>query len=182
MESQLEFQQGREDFEIPQRIRDLPEDDPERVRYFKGLKVKNRDAYSGEYLRFRIGPARSEGVDIYVLLRMGIVMAVLGVLTWGMVALFDTYVESLAHWRQEVRITLWGRGYRLEDPEVKTRFGALNRTNWLPAVQELHAQALEMPIKRRESEGQAAYLGYLRRTGKPFDDGEAMLWLANGYR
>lgn len=168
--------------ELPERIRKLPKDDPERMRFEKGWKErKKRDSSDAEIsYSFSSSP-------LFASLG-GLVMAgVIAFLGYTAYVAHQNYMAEIYSMRATIRSTVLRKGYEPYDPLVFSTVMRAENSNWLPTLEEILKEvsgmrprlAVEWSAANPQS---GSYLSYINKRNLPFDETEAMRWTVNEYR
>lgn len=171
----------RNDGEIPERIKNLPEDDPERLRFMKGQKQdKAKKRAEADY-------ALSKGTRIKlpfmtINLNALLALAVLVVLPLALFSMAELYLSSIHELREEIRITLWKKGYDAKNPVAVKMVDRARETSLPPVLKWILTEATELPPFVKDAQEGESYLEYTERTGKRFIDIEALDWLTDQYQ
>lgn len=168
---------------LPERIRELPRDDPERVRYEKGIRKRGyyiESDGSARRLRYE-GPVSDYSAVTAFLVLGGVVAAAL--LSWFL------YDQALNVVRDDVRTTLAEKGYQGEkDPYLKKRFKNLDRTKSLAALNRYKGLAKRATSReaavlvRPQNPTKGGYLEHIKKKDEKFSVQDATQWLANTFR
>jgi len=168
---------------LPERIRELPQDDPERMRYEQGIRKRGYYIESDGSMRRLVyeGPVSDYSFLTGFLVLGGIIAA--GWLSWFV---YDQVLDGM---RGDVRSTLAKKGYQgAEDPYLKKRFKNLDRTQSLSALNRYRNLAGRTTTReaavltRPENPEKGGYLEHIKKKDGKFSVQEATEWLANTFR
>ncbi|MGN7612311.1 hypothetical protein ACQZV8_09525 [Magnetococcales bacterium HHB-1] len=169
--------------EIPQRILNLPEDDPERQRFIRGWQEEQlRHGIDPEYeqrsifQRIKDRLIQSSRTEKRYLL---IIMLYLVGIT-----LIHVYFSQLSDFRKEVAEAVESRGYTLSEGEGLEIVEKISSTFWYPDLNDAMNMVERLP--RRASENnkiyENSYIDYITKYNKHFDIEEALQWQSRSYR
>ena len=168
---------------LPERIRELPRDDPERQRYEKGILKRGYYIESdGTARRLRYEGRVSDYSAVTAFLVLGGIF-IAGWLSWFL------YGQALDAMRGDVRTTLAKKGYQgNKDPYLKKRFKNLDRTQSLSAIARYknlaeRATSRETAVLvRPKNPDKGRYLDHIRDKNRKFSIQDATSWRANTFR
>ncbi|MBF0109590.1 MAG: hypothetical protein HQL76_10480 [Magnetococcales bacterium] len=157
---------------LPERIKKLPKDHPERVLYEKGFRERRHKDWKEADMRQRRSVTT---IDRLVIIELFVFVFAVGFLYYGALQ----YVVKVDETRDEILNVLKLKRYTLNDPKIADDFTDLYRTNWLPELKIKlgRARSLEFNFDSLEDNPEeGTYLDYIKRHNKPFDEREAMAW------
>ncbi|HIJ84419.1 MAG TPA: hypothetical protein HPQ00_09475, partial [Magnetococcales bacterium] len=157
---------------LPDRIKKLPKNHPERVLYEKGYKEREHKEWVEASKRRRQAVRR---VDKLLIAEVFVFVLAVGSLYYGILK----YVDKVDYTRGEIIKVLKHKQYSLRDPKISDDFQYLHMVNWLPRLNDLFVKAKSLEFNYDtldDNPEEGTYLDYIRRHKKPFDEREAMAW------
>ncbi|MGN7613411.1 hypothetical protein ACQZV8_15150 [Magnetococcales bacterium HHB-1] len=141
----IQIEPKQREIEIPRRIRDLPDDDPEKLRYLRGWNSEEsrRPRRFIELRRRRYKPqgwslsALFEAKETWTLIVTSVVVLSL--------ALF--YFHNVTETRKEIVLVLKERGYEGKDPQAEKLLDRSLHTVSLFEIQNILDEANRLPVK-----------------------------------
>ncbi|MBF0147876.1 MAG: hypothetical protein HQL84_16730 [Magnetococcales bacterium] len=157
---------------LPERIKRLPKNHPERILYEKGFKAKQHKDWQRAAPRQR---RTAHAIDKWVLIELFVFVFAVGFLYYGAFQ----YVAMIDDVREEIVKVLKHKRYTLNDPKISDDFKHLHNINWLPELESKlnFAKSLEFNFSTLEDNPEeGTYLDYIKRHNKTFDERDAMAW------
>lgn len=157
---------------LPERIKKLPKDHPERILFEKGYNARqHKDGNKAIQRKRHFSPVISKMFILDVL----IFLAAVGGLYYGAIR----YAVAVDDTRDAIVKILKQKHYSINDPKISEDFLYLHTVNWLPKLYALYSTAKSLDINYdafEDNPEEGTYLDYIRRHNKPFDEREAMVW------
>lgn len=173
--------ENKKQHELPERIRKLPKDDPERMRFEKGWKNRERQQGDAEYsYSFSSSP-------LFASLTGLVMLGIISFLGYSAYKAHQEYMEEVYALRSNIRKTILRKGYDTWDPLVFPTVMKAENTSWIPSLKSILGEvnqirprlAVEWDASNPQS---GSYLSYINKRNLPFDETEAMRWTVNEYR
>lgn len=167
---------------LPERIAKLPKDHPERKRYEKGWKAD--DLQYAEAQAGKGGFSLVAELDWRTLKPLVYLLVILVGLGGG-----GWYVHQVLETREAIWYTIHAKGWEGTEPIIRRKFDRVDKSWWLPTLQRLLISArylIKRPKILEDFGGRnptlESYLRHIMENDLPFNEEEAIRWLANSYR
>lgn len=172
---------NKEEHGLPERIRKLPKDDPERIRFEKGWKDRKRQEVDTEYtFSFSSSP-------LFVSLTSFVILGVVAALGYSAYEAHEKYMQEVYALRATIHITLNRKGYESYDPLVYSMVVRAEGSKWIPTLEEILDEVSAIRPKlavewSSSNPSSGSYLSHITKSNLPFDEADAMRWTVNEYR
>ncbi|MBF0462598.1 MAG: hypothetical protein HQL87_14540 [Magnetococcales bacterium] len=166
---------------LPAEIAALPKDHPIRQQWERGCQQRLDGA------SIESAPPTIK-VDLFARkwVKYSALMLVVLIMTTGIIRGVESYREAVQKVRDEVVEVIMGKGYLLDDIEVRVAYMEVTMTAWLPKLEQLLVNIKKIKIKRSdevvENMEEGSYLDHIRQYHRPFNNKEAIDWQTRSMR